>query len=86
MLRRTTRRLAPTVADQQLYEHGVRMLAEMDAARSAIDSLGYTVRGHVRLSIPGGLVRSTSPSACSPFSSCTPRSPCACCSRTGCST
>lgn len=55
LLRRTTRRLAPTVAGQQLYEHGVRMLAEMDAARSAIDSLGHTVRGHVRLSIPSGL-------------------------------
>ena len=55
LLRRTTRRLAPTASGQALYEHGVRMLAEMDAAPSAIDSLGHDVRGHVRLSIPTGL-------------------------------
>ena len=55
LLRRTTRRLAPTDAGRALYEHGLRMLAEVDAARAAIDSLGRTVRGHVRLSIPSGL-------------------------------
>lgn len=31
------------------------MLAEVDAARAAIDSLGQTVRGDVRLGIPTGL-------------------------------
>lgn len=55
LLRRTTRRLAPTDAGHALYEHGLRMLAEVEAARAAIDSLGRTVRGHVRLSIPTGL-------------------------------
>lgn len=55
LLRRTTRRLAPTEPGRALYEHGLRMLAEVDAARAAIDSLGRTVRGHVRLSIPTGL-------------------------------
>jgi len=55
LLRRTTRRLAATDSGLALYEHGLRMLAEMDAARAAIDSLGRTVRGHVRLSIPSGL-------------------------------
>lgn len=55
LLRRTTRRLAPTDSGLALYEHGLRMLAEVDAARAAIDSLGHTVRGHVRLSIPSGL-------------------------------
>lgn len=55
LLRRTTRRLEPTDAGRALYEHGLRMLAEVDAARAAIDGLGRTVRGHVRLSIPTGL-------------------------------
>ena len=31
------------------------MLAEMESAQAAIDSLGQTVRGHVRLSVPTGL-------------------------------
>jgi len=55
LMRRTTRRLELTASGQALYEHGVRMIAEMDAARSAIDSMGHSVRGHVRLSIPIGL-------------------------------
>lgn len=55
LMRRTTRQLALTTSGQTLYEHGVRMLAEMESARSSIDSLGHTVRGHVRLSIPSGL-------------------------------
>ena len=55
LLRRTTRRLALTDAGREMYEHGLRALAEVDAARAAIDSLGRTVRGHVRLSVPTGL-------------------------------
>ncbi|WP_423458942.1 LysR substrate-binding domain-containing protein [Ottowia sp. VDI28] len=55
LLRRTTRRLAPTDAGLALHEHGLRMLAEVDAARASIDSLGRTARGHVRLSVPTGL-------------------------------
>jgi DNA-binding transcriptional LysR family regulator len=55
LLRRTTRRLSPTDAGRTLYEHGLRILAETDAALAAIDSQGKTVSGHVRLSIPTGL-------------------------------
>ncbi|WP_093217968.1 MULTISPECIES: LysR family transcriptional regulator [unclassified Variovorax] len=55
LLRRTTRKLAPTEQGRTLYEHGLRMLAEVESARAAIDRLGQTVRGHVRISIPTGL-------------------------------
>lgn len=55
LLRRTTRRLETTEAGQSLYEHGVRMLQEAVAAQAEIDSLGKTLRGHVRVSVPTGL-------------------------------
>jgi DNA-binding transcriptional LysR family regulator len=55
LLRRTTRRLEMTDAGQSLYEHGLRMLQEMAAAQAEIDSLGKTLRGHVRVSVPTGL-------------------------------
>lgn len=55
LIRRTTRSLEPTAQGQTLYEHGVRMLAEMDSAQAAIDSLTHEVRGHLRLSIPTAL-------------------------------
>ena len=49
LLRRTTRRLEMTDAGQSLYEHGLRILQEIAAARAEIDSLGKTLRGHVRV-------------------------------------
>lgn len=55
LLRRTTRRLELTEQGSTLYEHAVRMLAEMDSARALIDRVGQSVHGHVRLSIPIGL-------------------------------
>jgi DNA-binding transcriptional LysR family regulator len=55
LMRRTTRRLAVTEQGQTLYEHGLRILDECNSAQAAIDSLGQTVSGHVRLSIPTGL-------------------------------
>ncbi|WP_342050247.1 MULTISPECIES: LysR family transcriptional regulator [unclassified Cupriavidus] len=55
LLRRTTRRLETTEAGQTLYAHGVRMLQEAVAAQAEIDSLGKTLRGHVRVSVPTGL-------------------------------
>ena len=55
LLRRTTRRLEMTDAGQSLYEHGLRILQEMAAAQAEIDSLGKTLRGHVRVSVPTGL-------------------------------
>ena len=56
LLRRTTRRLEMTDAGQSLYEHGLRILQEVAAAQAEIDSLGKTLRGHVRVSVPTGLV------------------------------
>jgi DNA-binding transcriptional LysR family regulator len=55
LLRRTTRRLEMTDAGQSLYEHGLRILQEVAAAQAEIDSLGKTLRGHVRVSVPTGL-------------------------------
>jgi DNA-binding transcriptional LysR family regulator len=55
LLRRTTRKLALTEQGRTLYEHGLRMLGEVQSARAAIDRLGERVQGHVRISIPTGL-------------------------------
>lgn len=55
LIRRTTRSLEPTEQGRTLYEHGVRMLTEMESAQAAIDSLRHEVRGHLRLSIPTAL-------------------------------
>ncbi|MDM9558258.1 LysR family transcriptional regulator [Bordetella petrii] len=55
LLRRTTRHVELTQAGRLLYQHGVRLLDEMRAARSSIDSLGGTVRGDVRIRLPTGL-------------------------------
>lgn len=55
LLRRTTRRLEMTEPGQSLYEHGLRILREMASAQAEIDSLGKTLRGHVRVSVPTGL-------------------------------
>jgi DNA-binding transcriptional LysR family regulator len=55
LLRRTTRRLEPTEQGLALYEHGLRIQRELDAARATIDSLGRTLRGHLRVSVPTGL-------------------------------
>ncbi|MCP3730581.1 LysR substrate-binding domain-containing protein [Sphingomonas sp. MG17] len=52
---RTTRHVAPTEAGRILYEHGHRMLAELRAAREAIQGLGDEIRGHVRISVPTAL-------------------------------
>jgi DNA-binding transcriptional LysR family regulator len=55
LLRRTTRRLELTEPGQALYQHGVRILQEVASAQAEIDSLGQTLRGHVRVSVPTGL-------------------------------
>ena len=55
LLRRTTRHVELTQAGRLLYQHGVRLLDEMRAAQAAIDSLGGTVRGDVRVRLPTGL-------------------------------
>ncbi|MBB1632877.1 LysR family transcriptional regulator [Cupriavidus sp. UME77] len=55
LLRRTTRRLELTEAGRALYQHGLRILQEVASAQAEIDSLGTTLRGHVRVSVPTGL-------------------------------
>jgi len=55
LMRRTTRRLELTEPGHSLYQHGLRILREVAAAQAEIDSLGQTLRGHVRLSVPTGL-------------------------------
>ena len=57
LLRRSTRSLELTQAGETLFEHGRRMLQEVETARASIDGLGQTVRGHVRVSVPTGLGR-----------------------------
>src|SRR4051812_5933184 len=55
LLRRTTRRIEPTQIGHALYEHGSKIMREMDAANAVITTLGKSLRGHVRISIPTGL-------------------------------
>ncbi|MDF3833675.1 LysR family transcriptional regulator [Cupriavidus basilensis] len=55
LLRRTTRRLELTEPGRSLYQHGLRILQEVASAQAEIDSLGKTLRGHVRISVPTGL-------------------------------
>jgi DNA-binding transcriptional LysR family regulator len=55
LLRRTTRRLELTEAGRSLHQHGLRIQQEAAAAQAEIDSLGTTLRGYVRLSVPTGL-------------------------------
>lgn len=55
LMRRTTRHIALTEAGQLLHAHALRMLDELQAAGTAIDSLGTTVRGDVRIRLPTGL-------------------------------
>lgn len=55
LLRRSTRRMEPTQVGHALYEHGSRIVREMSAADAAVASLGKSLQGHVRISIPTGL-------------------------------
>jgi DNA-binding transcriptional LysR family regulator len=55
LLRRTTRRLELTEPGHSLYQHGLRIVREVASAQAEIDSLGKTLRGHVRVSVPTGL-------------------------------
>src|SRR5437868_708550 len=55
LLRRTTRRLELTEPGHSLYQHGLRIMQVAASAQAEIDSLGKTLRGHVRVSVPTGL-------------------------------
>jgi DNA-binding transcriptional LysR family regulator len=55
LLRRTTRNLQTTEIGQSLYEHGRRIAMQFEAARHDVESLGKSVSGLVRLSLPPGI-------------------------------
>jgi len=57
LLRRSTRSLELTQAGHTLYDCGQRMLEDLSTARASIDSLGQTLSGRVRISVPTGFGR-----------------------------
>jgi len=54
LVRRTTRRIEPTEVGLQLYEHGRTIRNELAAARESVATLGQSLQGRVRLSVPSG--------------------------------
>lgn len=54
LLRRTTRQVEPTELGLKLYEHGRAIRQEVMAAAESVDSLGQSLQGTVRLSVPSG--------------------------------
>ena len=54
LLRRTTRRVEATEIGLRLYEHGLAIRNELLAARESIATLGQSLQGRVRLSVPSG--------------------------------
>jgi DNA-binding transcriptional LysR family regulator len=54
LVRRTTRRIEPTEIGLQLYEHGRKIRNELEAARESVATLGQSLQGRVRLSVPSG--------------------------------
>ncbi|WP_343593710.1 LysR family transcriptional regulator [Paracidovorax wautersii] len=54
LLRRTTRDLVPTEIGLKLYQHGLAMRHEVQAADEAVSGLGRGLQGSVRLSVPSG--------------------------------
>ena len=54
LVRRTTRRVEPTEIGLRLYEHGKAIRNELLAARESIATLGQSLQGRVRLSVPSG--------------------------------
>jgi DNA-binding transcriptional LysR family regulator len=57
LLRRSTRSFELTQAGHTLYECGQRMLEDLSTAQASIDSLGQTLSGRVRISVPTGFGR-----------------------------
>lgn len=55
LLRRTTRDLQPTEIGLTLYEHGKRIAYQFEAANHEMQSLGKTLAGLVRVSVPPGI-------------------------------
>ncbi|MCT9812508.1 LysR family transcriptional regulator [Acidovorax sp. Be4] len=54
LLRRTTRQIEPTELGWKLYEHGRAIRQELLAATESVSSLGQSLQGTVRLSVPSG--------------------------------
>ncbi|MDM0111410.1 LysR family transcriptional regulator [Variovorax sp. J22R133] len=54
LLRRTTRRIEPTEIGLRLYAHGCAIRNELQAASESVASLGQSLQGRVRLSVPSG--------------------------------
>ena len=57
LLRRSTRSFELTQAGHTLYDSGQRILEDLSTARASIDSLGQTLSGRVRISVPTGFGR-----------------------------
>lgn len=54
LVRRTTRRLEATEAGLRLAEHGRAIRNALRAAQESMETLGRTLQGRVRLSVPSG--------------------------------
>lgn len=54
LVRRTTRRSEPTEIGLRLYQHGLSIQSELQAARDSVAALGKSPQGRVRLSVPSG--------------------------------
>ncbi|MBX3610580.1 MAG: LysR family transcriptional regulator [Hydrogenophaga sp.] len=54
LFRRTTRRVEATELGLRLYQHGLAMRNELQAAHETLRSLGEGLQGRVRLSVPSG--------------------------------
>jgi len=54
LVRRTTRRVEATEIGLKLYEHGKRIKNELMAAQETVSTLGQSLQGRVRLSVPSG--------------------------------
>jgi DNA-binding transcriptional LysR family regulator len=52
LLQRTTRHIEPTHVGRALYQHGAKILREMEAAEAVVARLGQGASGHVRVSVP----------------------------------
>lgn len=54
LVRRTTRRAEPTEIGLRLYQHGLAIQGELLAAKESVSTLGQSLQGRVRLSVPSG--------------------------------
>src|SRR6202012_4052441 len=54
LVRRTTRRVEPTEIGLRLYEHGRTIRNALLAAHESVATLGQSLQGRVRLSVPSG--------------------------------